>query len=68
MLICHCKALNERAIRAWILAGARSTDALAERCGAGATCGGCTAALEELLDRMAAEPDRATVIPMRRPA
>lgn len=55
MLICHCRAVNEAAIRATILAGARRPDELARRCGAGARCGGCLPALLELLDEVAAE-------------
>jgi len=50
MLVCHCHAVADDAIKAEILAGALSADDLAARCGAGSQCGGCHAVIEELLD------------------
>ena len=50
MLICHCRAVNDRAIRAAIAAGARGTAELARGCGAGSRCGGCIPALLQLLE------------------
>lgn len=49
MLICHCRAVNDRAIRDAIAAGAREPEELALGCGAGSRCGGCVPALLELL-------------------
>jgi bacterioferritin-associated ferredoxin len=43
-------AVTDRTIEDAIDHGATSIAALAARCGAGADCGGCWAALEELLD------------------
>ncbi|MGI8685155.1 MAG: (2Fe-2S)-binding protein [Acidimicrobiales bacterium] len=54
MVICHCRAVNDQSIRATILAGARTTDDVGRRCGAGVRCGGCLPALLGLL----AELDR----------
>ena len=49
MVVCHCRAVNDKAIVAEILSGALDADALAERCGAGSRCGGCRPVVEELL-------------------
>lgn len=48
--VCHCMAVTDRTIEDAIDHGATSIEALAARCGAGADCGGCWMALEELLD------------------
>lgn len=49
MWVCYCKAVTDRTVRAAIEAGATTPGRLAEACGAGARCGGCTPALERLL-------------------
>ena len=49
MVVCHCAAVNDRAIRAEIEAGAVDADALAERCGAGGGCGQCRPVIEAIL-------------------
>lgn len=49
MLICHCKGVNDHAVRTAIAAGARDLDDLGARCGAGTGCGGCIPVLRELL-------------------
>jgi bacterioferritin-associated ferredoxin len=49
MVVCHCNAINDKAIVAEILSGALDADALAERCGAGSRCGGCRPMVEALL-------------------
>jgi bacterioferritin-associated ferredoxin len=53
VLICHCKAVNDRTLNAAIAAGARAPEDLARMCGAGTRCGGCLPALEELLGDVA---------------
>lgn len=50
MIVCHCNRVNDRAIRAAICEGACSAREIAERCGAGSSCGGCTPAVEEILE------------------
>ena len=49
MLICHCRAVNDRAIRDAIAGGAERPEDLARGCGAGSRCGGCVPALLDLL-------------------
>ena len=49
MVVCHCNAVNDRAIRAEIESGALDADALAARCGAGARCGSCRPVIEAIL-------------------
>lgn len=49
MLVCQCEAVNDRRILAEIVEGAVCADQVAERCGAGARCGGCRPTIEALL-------------------
>ena len=56
MILCHCRAVSDRAVRKAIDKGACDLDSVAARCGAGARCGGCHPALMSLLadlDRLA---------------
>jgi bacterioferritin-associated ferredoxin len=56
VILCHCRAVSDRAVRKAIDKGARHLEAVADRCGAGARCGGCHPALMSLLagtDRLA---------------
>jgi len=58
MIVCHCRAVSDRVIRAEIEQGAAVEDEIIERCGAGSHCGGCLPALQRLLaqhDRPARE-------------
>jgi bacterioferritin-associated ferredoxin len=49
MVVCHCNAVNDRSIRAEVLAGARDFAEVAARCGAGDRCGGCRPVVEAML-------------------
>jgi bacterioferritin-associated ferredoxin len=49
MVVCHCNAVNDRAIRAEIESGALDADAVAARCGAGTRCGSCVPVIEAIL-------------------
>jgi bacterioferritin-associated ferredoxin len=49
MVVCHCHALNDRAIVEEILAGAVDADTVGARCGAGTRCGGCRPMVEALV-------------------
>ena len=52
MYICHCRGVTDRTIRAAVASGADAVEEIAQRCGAGADCGGCHPALEELIEEM----------------
>lgn len=49
MLLCHCRGVNDQVIATAIACGARSVEDVAKACGAGARCGGCVPAIEDLL-------------------
>ena len=49
MIVCHCNGVSDRAIRRSVRSGAVTTDLVANACGAGACCGGCREAVEEIL-------------------
>jgi bacterioferritin-associated ferredoxin len=49
VLVCHCKVVTDRQVRAVIDAGARDEFDIAETCGAGGICGGCVPAISALL-------------------
>lgn len=50
MIICSCRAVSDRTVKAAVASGATTIQDVAARCGAGARCGGCWPALAELLD------------------
>jgi bacterioferritin-associated ferredoxin len=52
VLVCHCFAVNERAVRAAVVEGARTVDDVVARCGAGGRCGGCRPLVADLLDEV----------------
>lgn len=56
MLVCHCKVVYERQIRAVIDAGARDEFDIAAACGAGSECGGCVPTISALLGECAGCP------------
>jgi len=58
MLVCHCRRVNDRAVKATVAAGARTVPDVAARCGAGTRCGGCWPAIDQLLATLGAEPER----------
>ncbi|MDP9405509.1 MAG: (2Fe-2S)-binding protein [Actinomycetota bacterium] len=49
MLVCHCRAVNDRRILDEIARGARDEFDVAAACGAGSECGGCVPAITRLL-------------------
>lgn len=57
MLICHCRAVNDRVTRTTVAAGARDPREIAEGCGAGGECGGYVPALLALLDQARVDGD-----------
>jgi bacterioferritin-associated ferredoxin len=50
MIICHCRQVTDRAIRACVRDGAVHEGQIAAMCGAGSLCGGCRSAVSEILD------------------
>ena len=50
MIVCHCRRVSDRTIRAAIQAGACTEEAVTDACGAGGMCGGCIPLVEELID------------------
>ena len=49
MIVCHCHAVSDRAIRACVRSGARSPRQIARACEAGGSCGGCRPVIHEIL-------------------
>lgn len=49
MIVCHCKAVSDRAIRAAIRSGASSCQQVGRACEAGRCCGGCQPVIRELI-------------------
>jgi bacterioferritin-associated ferredoxin len=52
MIVCVCRGLGEKAIRATIARGGNTRERLAAICGAGNDCGGCSPTLDALLDEV----------------
>jgi bacterioferritin-associated ferredoxin len=50
MIICHCKGISDRTIRAAIRAGAGSCQQVESKCEAGRYCGGCRPLIRELIE------------------
>lgn len=61
MLVCHCRAVNDRQIEAAALCGASSVREVVTACGAGGVCGGCRPVIQEILDETAVALPRVTV-------
>ncbi len=49
MIVCHCQEVTDRAIRQAVRKGARNRREVARSCKAGATCGGCRPAIDQIL-------------------
>jgi bacterioferritin-associated ferredoxin len=52
LIVCHCHAVSDRDIRRAARDGALSVQDVARDCGAASGCGGCAAAVRELLDEV----------------
>ena len=55
MIVCHCRAVSDREVRAAIAGGddrpyVLDVDDVTQVCGAGGDCGGCHALITALLD------------------
>ncbi|MGK2929329.1 MAG: (2Fe-2S)-binding protein [Acidimicrobiales bacterium] len=49
MIVCHCNVVRAEEIRTEVRLGASCPDEVAARCGAGARCGGCRFAIEDVI-------------------
>ena len=49
MIICQCNGVSDRAIRKAVRNGACSRNEVVRSCMAGAACGGCGPAIEEII-------------------
>ncbi|ATB36604.1 hypothetical protein CYFUS_002019 [Cystobacter fuscus] len=49
MIVCLCRAVSDRTIRARISEGAHTVEELGSACGAGTGCGGCHDQLSQLI-------------------
>jgi len=50
VIVCHCRAVSDRVIRASIREGATTLDEVAAETGASACCGGCEPTVTQILD------------------
>lgn len=62
MIICHCKAVRADEIRAEVRLGAEDTAMVGLRCGAGTGCGGCRAAVAEVIADELARAETAVLL------
>lgn len=53
MIVCHCRAVNERTVTRVVDHGADTVAEIGERCGAGTSCTACHPELERLLSERA---------------
>ena len=54
MIVCHCRAVSERAVIRAIDDGASEVSDIGDRCGAGTACAACHPELQRLLSERAA--------------
>jgi len=52
MYVCICHAVSEPELRAHIVDGAQTDEAIGDRCGAGTGCGMCLERIDDLIDEM----------------
>ena len=52
--VCHCRTVNDRAIRAAVDTGARTVEDVGRLCGAGTECHSCHPEIQRLLSERAA--------------
>ena len=49
MLVCHCKAINDRTIRQAVRSGAQTCRQVDRACAAGGNCGGCVPLIRAII-------------------
>lgn len=56
MIVCHCRKVTDRDVKAAIFAGAETEEEVARMTGAGTCCGGCRPTVNELLTKAGRRP------------
>jgi bacterioferritin-associated ferredoxin len=68
VIVCHCRAVSDRVIRASIRDGATTVEAVSASTGAAECCGGCEPMVSEILDEeLGASSDSAPRVSTFRP-
>ena len=62
MLVCLCKGVSDKKVRAVIADGAQTTEAIGQACGAGTGCGACVPMLEGMLEAGSGELTAAQLV------
>jgi bacterioferritin-associated ferredoxin len=50
LIVCHCHAVTEGAVRTAVRDGARCRRSVAQACSAGRSCGGCALLVDEIIE------------------
>ncbi len=61
MIVCHCNVVRSDEIRSEVRLGATTAEVVADRCGAGAACGSCRFAVDEVIIDEIRRSERAAV-------
>ena len=56
MIVCHCRAVTDRTIRACIREGASTLDVISAETGASACCGGCEPTVNRIIEEELGTP------------
>ncbi len=66
MIVCHCHAVTDHAIRKAVQNGACSARAVGAACGAGTGCGGCQELVEHIVETEGGAPRSVRALAMFR--
>jgi bacterioferritin-associated ferredoxin len=58
VIVCHCKAVTDRAIRKAVRNGARTRNDVASTCATDMSCGGCAPVIDEIIEAEAERENR----------
>lgn len=64
MLVCHCKRVSDRTIRAAVESGATCRKSVGHACGAGTGCGGCVPEVERIIEHTARDRGGVHLLPL----
>lgn len=65
MLVCHCRKVSDRAIRAAVREGAENRLQVMRACRAGTGCGGCQAAIDQVIEDERGEASTGSLVGLR---